>query len=208
MKREAEVKELIINNTIHLMAIGGFEAATVKEITKSGGDLPDLKMNDAYVYRIFGGKEELYRAVFTRLDTELYYYFRKALDEAAMDGSAGNVKEKSLVFFHSIWDFIMGNKEKCFCYVRHYYSIYLSGESLKAHLDLYEGLVSRISPIFREEADIDAIIHSVFTTMLSFAVRSYKGELLNDEENRLHIFNVLFCMMASYLKPEPESILE
>ena len=37
MKREAEVKELLINNTIHLIAIGGFEAATVKEITKSGG---------------------------------------------------------------------------------------------------------------------------------------------------------------------------
>jgi hypothetical protein len=97
----------------------------------------------------------------------------------------------------------MGNEANCRCYVRFYYSVYFSGDSQKAHQDLFAGLVSKIAPFFIDEADVDAITHSVFSAILSFAIRSYNNELLNDEENRPHIFNVLFCMMASYLKPEP-----
>ena len=208
MKRETEIKDLLINNAIHLIANGGFEAATVKEITKSGGDLSDVKMNDVYIYRIFGGKEELYKAVFARLDSELFYHFRKAMEIAFLDDSLKTSKQRILRFFENVWDFIMGNEANCRCYVRFYYSVYFSGDSQRAHQDLFDGLVSKIAPFFIEEADVDAISHSVFSAMLAFAIRSYNNELLNDEENRPHIFNVLFCMTASYLKPEPESILE
>lgn len=37
MKREAEIKELLISNAIHLIAEGGFEKATTKELTHCGG---------------------------------------------------------------------------------------------------------------------------------------------------------------------------
>lgn len=43
MKREAEIKELLISNAINLIAEGGFEKATTKELTHYGGHLPDLK---------------------------------------------------------------------------------------------------------------------------------------------------------------------
>ena len=46
MKREAEVKEQLISNAIHLIAHGGFEKATTKELTHCGGHLPDFKMNE------------------------------------------------------------------------------------------------------------------------------------------------------------------
>ena len=51
MRYEAEIKELLIENAIHLIAEGGFEKATTKELTHCGGHLPDFKMNEAYIYR-------------------------------------------------------------------------------------------------------------------------------------------------------------
>ena len=198
MKREAEVKELLVSNAIHLIAEGGFERATTKELAHCGGHLPDLKMNEVYIYRFFGSKEHLYESVFRQLDTELFYAFR---DNGRFVGGFGqDTKERLYKFFLKTWHFVLGNEEKCRCYVRYYYSIYFKGDSQKTHEKLFEEVIAGMAPLFKEEADVTAIMHSVFTSMLDFAIRVYNGELEDSEINRPHIFNVLYCMMMTYFK--------
>lgn len=198
MKREAEIKELLISNAIHLIAEGGFEKATTKELTHCGGALPNFKMNEVYIYRIFGSKENLYEAAFVRLDNELSYAFQSGV--ASIGGFDENVKEKLNEFFRMAWRFILGNEEKCRCYVRYYYSIYFKGHSLETHKKLFEGMISEMAPMFKDEADIVSILHSVFTALFDFAIRVYNGDLEDSDINRPHIFNVLYCMMANYFK--------
>lgn len=198
MRYEAEIKELLIENAIHLIAEGGFEKATTKELTHCGGHLPDFKMNEVYIYRFFGSKENLYEAAFVRLDTELFHAFKRGIE--IVGGFEDNRKEKLGNFFTMAWQFILGNEERCRCYVRYYYSIYFKGSSREAHRKLFEGMVQEMTPIFKDEADVEAILHSVFTAMFDFAIRVYNGELEDSDMNRPHIFNVLYCMMATYLK--------
>ena len=64
MKREAEVKELLISNAIHLIAEGGFEKATTKELTLCGGHLNGFKMNEVYIYRFLGAKRTFMKRLF------------------------------------------------------------------------------------------------------------------------------------------------
>lgn len=198
MKREDEIKELLISNAIHLIAVGGFEKATTKELTYYGGNLPDFKMNEVYIYRIFGSKENLYSSVFNRLDNELIRAFRSGV--AAVGGFGQDTKERMQKFFLMAWNFIIGDEERCRCYVRYYYSVYFKGPSLEEHRRLFEGMISEMTSIFKEEADVVSILHSVFTAFFDFAIRVYNGELENSEVNRPHIFNVLYSMMATYLK--------
>lgn len=198
MKREAEIKELLISNAIHLIAEGGFEKATTKELTHCGGTIPGFKMNEVYIYRIFGSKESLYEAAFIRLDDELYRAFRSGVE--AVGGFDENVKEKLSEFFQMAWHFILGNEEKCRCYVRYYYSVYFKGTSLEAHRKRFEGMISEMAPMFKEEADVVSILHSVFTTLFDFGIRVYNGDLEDSDINGPHIFNVLYCMMATYFK--------
>ena len=198
MRYEAEIKELLIENAIHLIAEGGFEKATTKELTHSGGQLPDFKMNEVYIYRFFGSKENLYESAFVRLDTELFYAFMRGVE--IIGGFENDGKEKLGKFFSMAWQFILGNEERCRCYVRYYYSIYFKGRSSEAHRKLFEGMVREMTPIFKTEADVEAILHSVFTAMFDFAIRVYNGDLEDSDINRPHIFNVLYCMMATYLK--------
>ena len=201
MKYENEVKELLIHNTIHLIAEGGFEKATVKELTTCGGNLPGFKMNDVYIYRVFGSKENLYRAAFTRLDSELFCNFRRAFEYANKpDDSSSDIKSKVFRFLEIAWKFLLNDEERCRCYVRFYYSIYFTGEVAEAHRSLFSGMICGIAHAFKEEADVDSIIHSVFTTMIDFAIRVYSGALVDDEVNRTHVFNVLYCMMSTYFK--------
>ena len=200
MKYEAEIKELLINNTIHLIAEGGFEKATTKELTHCGGNLPDFKMNEVYIYRLFGSKESLYEAAFLRLDAELYDAFKKGV--AAIPGAGNDTKEKMYKFFLLAWPFILGNEERCRCYIRYYYSVYFKGKSLEAHRKLFSEMISFMTPLFKEEADVSAILHSVFTALFDFAIRVYNGELENNDVNTPHVFNVLYCMMSTYFKEQ------
>ena len=198
MRYEAEIKELLIENAIHLIAEGGFEKATTKELTYCGGHLPDFKMNEVYIYRFFGSKEKLYETAFVRLDSELIQAFKNGTE--IVGGFGGDIKRKLNEFFILAWRFILGNEERCRCYVRYYYSIYFKGDSRMSHKKLFEGIITEVTPIFKEEADVEAILHSVFTAMFDFAIRVYNGEFEDSDINRPHIFNVLYCMMATYLK--------
>ena len=204
MKHETEIKDILVSNAIHLIAEGGFEKATTKALTFYGGPMPDFKMNEVYIYRFFGSKERVYEAAFLRLDVELFYVLQSAAK--SVGGLRMADREKFYEFFLGAWRFILQNEERCRCYVRYYYSIYFKDHSSAAHKKLFEEIVSGMTPIFKSEADVSSILHSVFTALLDFAIRVYNGELKDDEENRPHIFNVLYCMMMTYFKdPEKES---
>ena len=155
-------------------------------------------MNEVYIYRLFGGKERLYEAVFKRLDAELFSAFHNGVE--AVGGFEENTKDHLYEFFVRAWNFILGNEERCRCYVRYYYSIYFKETSLENHKKLFAEVVAEMSPLFKDEADVVAILHSVFTAMFDFAIRVYNGELEDSEINRQHIFNVLYCMMMTYFK--------
>ena len=198
MKYETEIRELLISNTIHLIAEGGFEKATTKELTHCGGDLPNMKMNEVYLYRIFGSKENLYDEAFVRLDRELCYAFRHGAE--IVGGFFPNSRERLYSFFLLAWRFVLGNEERCRYYVRYYYSIYFKGHSLEAHKRLFSGIESEMAPLFKDEADVSAILHSVFTTMLDFGIRVYNDDLEDSDINTPHVFNVLYCMMSTYFK--------
>lgn len=198
MRYESEIKELLIENAIHLIAEGGFEKATTKELTHGGGQLPNFKMNEVYIYRFFGSKEKLYESAFVRLDTELVHAFKHGVE--SIGGFENGRTEKLREFFTLAWKFILGNEERCRCYVRYYYSIYFKGKSREIHKNLFEGVVGEMNPLFKEEADAEAILHSVFTALFDFAIRVYNSELEDSDINRPHIFNVLYCMMATYFK--------
>ena len=71
---------------------------------------------------------------------------------------------------------------------------------MTTHKKLFESVVSAISPIFQEEVAVFSILHSVFVAFLDFALRFYNKELEDNEETKLLVFNVLYCMMMTYFK--------
>ena len=51
MKNETTIREILIENTIHLVAEGGFEMATTKAIAHGDrGACGEIRMNEVYIY--------------------------------------------------------------------------------------------------------------------------------------------------------------
>ena len=197
MKQEAAVRDLLIGNTIHLIAAGGFEKATTKEITHVAS-LPGVKMNEVYIYRLFESKQNLYETAFITLDAELMQACKNGID--AVGGLQPDAKARMYAFFISAWEFMLRNEDRCRCYVRYYYSAYYKGNAVTAHKKNFRRIVAEFEPLFKKEADVPAIMHSVFTMFMDFAVRVFNGDLADNEINRPHIFRVLYSMMETYFK--------
>ena len=204
MNREQEIRNILVNNAIKLIADGGFESATTKAITNSSGKtVQNIKMNEVYIYRLFGSKEDLYATMFKSLDQEIFIALRSRVRD--YESLEAETKKKLYEIFIRAWRFLLGNEERCRCYVRYYYSSYFKGESLKKHNALFAEIVNEFSHIFRDGADVSSIMHSVFTALLDFAIRVYNGELKDCESTERHVFNVLYCMMMTYLKTPDNS---
>lgn len=201
MKYETEIREILIQNTIHLVAEGGFEMATTRAIAmeKTEIELP-IRMNEVYIYRLFGGKARLYEAAFVCLDEELFSAFRRGVE--SVGGLETETKEHLKEFFAKTWSFLLHNEERCRCYVRYYYSVYFKGHSLRIHKKLFDSMATVFRPLFKDEAEVSMILHSLFTTVLDFAIRVHNGEMEDNEKNRRFVFNVLYCSVVAYLKPE------
>ena len=200
MKREAEIKELLISNAIHLIAKGGFEAATTKALTTAGGSPEGFKMNEVYIYRFFGSKEKIYEAAFLTLDEELRSAFIRAAEEVG--GFDTNTQDNFRIFFLRIWAFLLGNEDRFRCYLRYYYSIYFKDSSLRAHTKNFAAMVSSITPLFKDDAAIMTVLHSIFTSLLNLATQVYNGGLEDNETTRSTVFNILYLTMSAYFKDE------
>ena len=198
MRYEAEIREALINNSIRKIAEGGFEKATTKELINCDTSGQPFKLNEAYIYRLFGSKENLFAASFITLDKEFSEALLSKLESSNF--STEGIKETLYDFFLTIWEFVLKNEERCRSYVRFLYSIYFNGHVAELHRRIWTPVYAEISRLFKDEANVVAILHSVFITLLDFAIRVYNGDLADDDDSRPNIFNILFQMMQTYFK--------
>ena len=199
MKNREIIREALISNTIRLIGSGGFEKATTKAIVSEGIADPNIRLNEVYIYRLFGSKDLLYAEVFSILDNELFGVVRMFLKD--FDDSYLPFREKLHRFFNSMWGFLLSNEWRCRAYVRYYYSAYFCGRSLCEHRKLLYEQEDFFAAIFKDESDVISLIHTTFMTMMDFAIRVYNGDLENAEENAYHIFNLLYNSLSPYFDP-------
>jgi AcrR family transcriptional regulator len=198
MNYAEEVKQTLINNTVKLISEGGFERATTRAIAFGNTSEHGVKLNEAYIYRLFGGKEDLYKEVFLLIDQAMSNELAKYID-----GNAAlifDTKNELRRIFDKAWHLLLQHEMTIRCYVRYYHSAYFKGELLSTHRQIFKRVIDKFSPLFREEADVFEIMHSVFMSLLNFAERVYNGVLENRPDNVEHVFNVLYCIVSFYLK--------
>ena len=197
MKNEQLYREVFIDNTIRLVAEGGFERATTRAIAHDRANLGTVKLNEAHVYRVFGTKEKLFAEVFGILDGELLFLIRDNLSIFDMEL---DFKLQCRRLFDKVWDFLLSQEQKCRYFTRYYYSAYFNNEIQDKHNRHYQILIEKISGVFKPDADVRSLLHYCITTMLDFAIMVYNNAIEDSEENAYHIFQVIYSSVVPYLK--------
>ena len=194
--KQDEIRARLIDGTVRLIAREGLDKTSAKQIEKETG------INVVYIYRYFKDKEDLFAKTFRCLDRELIQELIARLP--VMSLSDLSKEERCRRLFFSVWDFILQRKERCLCYMRYYYSPYFSKYSAGEHKAAFRVVVDKMSPAFKEEADVWMILNHVLNVMFDFAIKVFQGEMPKDDDYSEHVFRVVYHSIAQYFKSENE----
>ena len=190
--KQDEIRRGLIDGTIHVIAKEGLDGASTKQIGLA------TSINEAYIYRCFEDKEDMFAKTFAFLDDELV---NKAMQHVpVMYMQEMEYEMRCWVFFTSVWKFLLGNREKCLAFIRYYYSPYFQRYSAEEHKKRYLPLVDKFRDAFRDEANVWMILNHILTTMLDFAVKVYDGAVPDNDDTAEHVFRLIYCSIRQYFK--------
>ena len=194
------IPETLVNETIVVISREGLERTTTKAISLQAN------LNEAYIYRYFSSKDELFVQVFNVLDNELLATVKTHL--GAMMLPDKDLESRCRMFFQGVWRFLLGNKEKCQAFIRYYYSPYFQKYSLEEHQARYRYLVEAFGNFFLPEANTWMLLNHAMSVMLDFAVKVFDGQVPDDEDTAEHVFRLVYYALTPYFNnaEEKESV--
>lgn len=196
MKRD-EIRQKLIDSTIHIIAIDGLDKATTKQIGIK------TSVNEAYIYRCFSGEEDMFTKVYDYLDNKLP---DKTMGYVpVMYDTTIRFKQRCRIFFCGVWSFLLSNSEKCLAYVRYYYSPYFKKYSYITHETRFLPLVDKFSDAFIVKSDVWIILNHILNVMLDFAVKAHNGLMSDNDDYSEHVFRVIYESVKQYFKKAQES---
>ena len=172
MKFEHNIRQALLDNSIRIVAEGGFECATTRAITFGGETVDGVNMNDANIYRIFGGKDGLFDSAFAMIEEQYAEFARDSLDDA----------EDIRTFIRDLWDFWTGNPLWCRYYIRYCYSQHLSGEMQARHDEALDSLSERAEIFFLPDAPVRVIMHILLTAVRDMAFQSISSRAISGKK--------------------------
>ena len=188
--KQDEIRRKLIDGTIHVIARDGLDKATTKQIGT------ETSTNEAYIYRCFAGKEDMFAKVYDFLDDELAAVTEKYLPVMYTPGV--DFKQRSRQFFFGVWRFLLENSEKCLTYVQYYYSPYFKKLSYDSHKSRFKPLVEAFSSAFIGEADVWMILNHILNVMLDFAVKVHNDHMPENDDCGEHVFRVIYESVKQY----------
>lgn len=192
--KQDELRQGLIDGTIHVIAREGLDGASTKQIGLAAS------INEAYIYRCFDDKEDLFAKTFASLDEELVA--RAMQHVPVMYMQELQYEMRCWVFFTSIWKFMLGNREKCLAFIRYYYSPFFQRYSAEEHKKRYLPLVDKFKDAFCREANVWMILNHILTTMLDFAVKVFDGAVSDNDDTTEHVFRLIYQSVKQYFKHE------
>ena len=192
--KQDETRRRLIDGTIHVIARDGLDKATTKQIGI------ETSVNEAYIYRCFEDKEDLFAKTFEALDQELFANGMRYIPVMYTQNMAYEMR--CWIFFGAIWKFLLGNRDKCLAFVRYYYSPYFARNSAEEHKKRFVPLIEKFKDAFREEANVWMIMNHILTTMLDFAIKVYNGAVPDNDDTAEHVFRLIYVSIRQYFKNE------
>jgi AcrR family transcriptional regulator len=190
--KNGDLRQALIDGTIHIIAEYGLDKATTKAISNSTG------INEVYIYRLFESKERLFESAFDYLDNQL-------LDKALLHIDVMYMEEidfetRCRIYFFTLWRFLTGNKDEIITYIRYFYSSYFQRLSAEKHKQRFQPLVERFEEAFIDEADVWMILNHILNVMLDFAIKVHNGYMSSSDNYSEHVFRVIYASIKQYFR--------
>lgn len=195
--KQDEIRQKLIDGTIHVIARDGLDKATTKSIGE------ETSINQAYIYRHFKNKEDMFAQTFSYLDDDLLSVTTKYCEVMYMQSL--DFQKRCRFYFSAVWECLLEDHDQCLAYVQYFYSPYFKKYSYETHKSRFKPLVEEFGKAFIEEADVWMILNHILNVMLDFAVKVHNGQMSGNDDYSEHVFRVVYESVKQYFKMTQES---
>lgn len=187
-----EIRQRLIDGTIRVIAKEGLDKASTKQIGLA------TSINEAYIYRCFKDKEDMFAKAFDALDEELLAKTMHHVE--VMYRTDMEFIRRCRNYFFAVWAFLLSNRDKCLTYMQYFYSLYFTRCSAEDHKKRFMPLLTKFSGAFKDEADVWMILNHILNVMLDFAVKVHNDQMPNNDEYAEHVFRVIYASVKQYFR--------
>lgn len=188
------LKRELMKSAVHVIATDGLDRTTTKAISIDSG------RNEVYIYREYENKEDLMRAAFIREDKRLVY--KLLCTFPVMRDTSVSWKERCYMLWEPIWRYLLDDDDRCFFYIRYYYSSNFKCYAEKEHVRCFKRIKRISAPVFKEGTDVSILLYQVFEAMLSGAYHVRDGRIKDSEVNCRRVFDQVYLLAAPHFCDE------
>lgn len=189
---QATIRQALIKSTIHTISEFGIDSATTKQLATHAG------VNEVYIYRIFGGKDRLFKETFDYVDKDfssaLLKFFPMSYNRSR------DIETRFKILFKLIWQYAINDKEKCSFFIRYYYSRCYTKQVSEERKVIYADVMRVFNTAFARGTDTWWLFNHILDVIFSSAVKVLRGEIVDNDETAENIFNLLFPAIKQYFK--------
>lgn len=197
---QKNLRQKFIESAIHTVAAAGIHKATTKAIATHSG------MNEAYIYRVFKDKEDLFEAAFTAIDNELIANILKYVP--IMGIKEIDIDERCHIFFKSCWKSVVSDREKCSFFIKYYYSHYYNSYSPLERRKAYREVVERFTPAFKKGTDVWRVFNRILDIVYSTVIKILRDEIPDNDETAEEVFAVVYSAIEPHLSWHDKKVAE
>ncbi len=187
-----EMRIKLIESAIHTISDVGVDRATTKLLAGNAG------LNEVYIYRIFGGKDGLFKETFTYIDKQFAKHLLKCFKDISITQTS--IRDYFRKIFSQIWKFALNDKEQCSFFIRYYYSRYYTKQCGQGREEIYRDVLLSMKKVFKEDANVWWLFNHTFDVIFSSAVKVLRGEIPDNEQTEENIFVLLYAALQPNLK--------
>ena len=187
-----EMRIKLIESAIHTISNVGVDRATTKLLAGNAG------LNEVYIYRIFGGKDGLFKESFTYIDKQFAKYLLKCFKDITKTQDAKRDYFRKI--FSQIWKFALNDQEKCSFFIRYYYSRYYTKQCGQERKEIYQDVMLSMKKVFKEESNVWWLFNHMFDVIFSSAVKVLREEIPDNRQTEENIFVLLYAALQPHLK--------
>lgn len=187
---QTDMRSALINSAIHVVACNGIDRTTTKALATHAN------LNEVYIYRVFGGKEELLKETFDVLDIQFRDCLLRYID--VMNDTSLPMKERCWQFFSKVWEFTLNDREKCSFFIRYYHSRFFDTYSIKKRRETYKELMDYFTIAFKDGIDVWLLLNHIFDVLFASVIKILRNEIEADDRIAVSTFALIYMAVEPY----------
>lgn len=188
-----ELKNIIINGTQHLVAVGGISNFSFPKLSAETG------ISAPTVYEHYKNKEVLLRSCFMKTDleiVELVKIFIKKMPPK-WDSEPDSINAYFQLMWMAYWNFLLSDTDKTVFYWRYYNSDYYNKELADERAKNFADFVAFVDELdekynISKEHNFIILLSNIVNATVRFAVKVIDGEYENNEITAKTIYRMIF----------------